>query len=207
MFPKEIKTFVDGLNYKLDTIGKSEDRVYLFEGQYVLKVSKNIDLLKREKDIVDFLKQNNIPGSTTICFIIDNNYAYYLRTFIKGYSLIDERFINNPLLLIEILSNVINILKSLDNKCKIKSLESNGIEFIHGDLCLPNILVDENNNFIGFIDLGNAGVGDKWYDYSWLLWSLEYNLKTTKYHDLLLKKLNITFNQDKYNQYIPIEYR
>lgn len=207
MFPKEIETFVKDLNYKLDTIGRSEDRVYLFEERYVLKVSKNIDLLKREKDIVDFLKENNIPGSTSVCFIIDNNYAYYLRTFIKGYSLIDERFINNPLLLIEILSNVNNILKSLDNKCKIKSLESNGIEFIHGDLCLPNILVDEYNNFIGFIDLGNAGVGDRWYDYSWLLWSLEYNLKTTKYHGLLLKKLNITFNEEKYNKYIPIEYR
>lgn len=207
MFPKEIKTFVKDLNYKLDTIGRSEDRVYLFEERYVLKVSKNIDLLKREKDIVDFLKENNIPGSTSVCFIKDNNYAYYLRTYLKGHSLIAPHIINNPLLLIEILSNVINILKSLDNKCKIKSLESNGIEFIHGDLCLPNILVDEYNNFIGFIDLGNAGVGDRWYDYSWLLWSLEYNLKTTKYHDLLLKKLNITFNQDKYNQYIPIEYR
>ena len=29
-----------------------------------------------------------------------------------------------------------------------------GQDFIHGDLCLPNIYVDDNNQFLGFIDLG-----------------------------------------------------
>ena len=78
---------------------------------------------------------------------------------------------------------------------------------MHGDLCLPNIYVDDNNNFAGFIDLDNSGVGDKWYDYSWLLWSLEYNLKTKKYNKVLLDRLRLTYNQEKYEKYIPEEYR
>ena len=78
---------------------------------------------------------------------------------------------------------------------------------MHGDLCLPNIYVDDNNNFTGFIDLNNSVVGDKWYDYSWLLWSLEYNLKTKKYNKVLLDRLRLTYNQEKYEKYIPEEYR
>jgi len=72
---------------------------------------------------------------------------------------------------------------------------------------LPNIYVNENDEFIGFIDLDNAGLGDKWYDYSWLLWSLEYNLKTDKYNQILLDKLNLEFNKDKYDKYILKEYQ
>jgi len=72
---------------------------------------------------------------------------------------------------------------------------------------LPNIYVNENDEFIGFIDLDNAGLGDKWYDYSWLLWSLEYNLKTDKYNRILLDKLNLEFNKDKYDKYILKEYQ
>lgn len=86
-------------------------------------------------------------------------------------------------------------------------MDNIGNDFIHGDLCLPNIFVNKNNEFIGFIDLENAGLGDKWYDYSWLLWSLEYNLKSNKYNNILLKKLKLSFNKEKYNMYIPKDYR
>ena len=54
--------------------------------------------------------------------------------------------------------------------------------FIHGDACLPNIIL--TNDKAIFIDTGLAGLGDKHIDIYWALWSLEYNLKTNKYHDL-----------------------
>ena len=115
---------------------------------------------------------------------------------------------NNPDLLIDVLINVINTLRKLDNyKCPFNSIDNYGNDFVHGDLCLPNILVDNDNKFAGFIDLDNSGLGDKWYDYSWLLWSLEYNLKTSKYNKVLLDRLNLKFDKEKYNKYIPEEYR
>ena len=76
-------------------------------------------------------------------------------------------------------------------------------EFAHVGLCLPNIYVNDNNKIIGFIDLDNAELCDKWYDYSWILWSL----KTYKYNQILLEKLKLEFNKDKYDKYIPEEYR
>lgn len=56
---------------------------------------------------------------------------------------------------------------------------------IHGDFCLPNIIL---NSYIphSLIDLGFAGIGDHHIDIYWVLWSLEYNLKTDKYNDLFL---------------------
>lgn len=206
--PRTIKEYVKKLSYNIDTIGRSEDKVYVFEDKYILKISSNKERLIREKERVNFLNQNNIPGSRTICYIEENDKYYYLRTCINGDSLINERFINNPDLLIEVLIKVVKVLRGLDNiECPFKSTNNIGNDFVHGDLCLPNIYVDENNEFIGFIDLDNLGQGDKWYDYSWLLWSLAYNLKTDKYNQALLDSLNLEFDKDKYNKYIPEEYR
>lgn len=206
-FPEEINKIIEGLNYKIDDIGRSEDKVIIIENKYVLKISKNIDNLKREYDINEWLK-DKIPCTSNVLFIVENDYAYYLRTCLNGVSLIDERFISNPDLLIESLCKTVNVLRNLDKyKCQYLSNESIGDSFVHGDLCLPNIYFDEINNFIGFIDLGGAGLGDCWCDYSWMLWSLEYNLKTDKYNDVLLNKLGIEFDNIKYEKYIPLEYR
>lgn len=207
MFPKEIDEIVKNLKYIIDDVGRSEDEVYIFEEKYILKISKDKNRLINEKERIDFLSQCGIPCSKSICYLEENNKCYYLRTYIKGYSLINPKFINNPELLIDILVNIIKILRSLDNyNCPFKSKDNIGNDFVHGDLCLPNILVDDNNNFAGFIDLDNSGLGDKWYDYSWLLWSLEYNLKTDKYNKVLLDKLNLEYNQEKNEKYIPEEY-
>ena len=44
----------------------------------------------------------------------------------------------------------------------------------HGDYCLPNIFCDETG-VTGFIDLGYAGVADKWVDIEQVIWSMWAN--------------------------------
>ena len=56
---------------------------------------------------------------------------------------------------------------------------------LHGDYCLPNIILNEWR-FSGFIDLDNAGVGDRHVDLFWAIWSLNFNLKTNKYRNRFL---------------------
>lgn len=51
---------------------------------------------------------------------------------------------------------------------------------LHGDYCLPNILLD-HWKLSGFIDVGGGGVGDRHIDLFWGVWTLMFNLKTDRY--------------------------
>lgn len=56
---------------------------------------------------------------------------------------------------------------------------------IHGDACLPNIMLDDFK-FSGFIDFEGGGIGDRHYDLLWAIWSLQHNLKTNAYKERFL---------------------
>ena len=202
--PEKIKKIIEGKKFNKEFLGCSGDDVYNFDNKYILKISDNKKTLRDEFNRINFFNNVSFPSSKCICYIEENNKCYLLRTCINGDSLISDRFLKNPMLLIDVLKSVVDKLKELDKlDCPFKSKNNIGNEFVHGDLCLPNIYVDSNNNFIGFIDVDNSGLGDRWYDYAWLLWSFEYNLKTNLYNDLLLKHLKITFDKNKYFKYIP----
>jgi len=57
---------------------------------------------------------------------------------------------------------------------------------LHGDACLPNIILEEDFKFSGFIDFENGGLGDRHFDLLWAVWSLQHNLKTMRYTDRFL---------------------
>ena len=175
----------------------SNDDVYNIEDEYILKVSTNIERLKHEKMFNDLL-ENKLCVCKSIEFEIIDNKAYYLKSCIKGKNLCDEKYIKDPHRLIKILVKVVNLIHSIKNE--------NGETYIHGDLCLPNILVNENDEIVGIIDLTHSTFSnDLWLDYAWLIWSFEYNTNSRKYTNDLLKALNIEFNKDKFDEIINKE--
>ena len=135
-----------------------------------------------------------------VAFIIENNKAYYFRDYIDGENLCLDKYLNNPELLIDLLVEGLKLLHNIKIDDNSYIIDPNYHTLIHGDYCLPNILVN-NNKIVGFIDLGDCGIGDPWMDYAWCIWSLEYNLKTDKYTNLLLKKLGIEFDKEKFDKY------
>lgn len=80
--------------------------------------------------------------------------------------------------------------------------------FTHGDYCLPNIFI-EGNNITGFIDLGSAGIADKWQDIALCVRSLGYNLRKEKEKDkyiaLLFENLRLEPDWEKINYYILLD--
>lgn len=81
------------------------------------------------------------------------------------------------------------------------------LAFVHGDYCLPNIFFKENN-ISGFIDLGRAGVSDKWMDVALCVRSLKYNFGekyANEYIDIFFNRLGIVPNWDKINFHILMD--
>lgn len=66
---------------------------------------------------------------------------------------------------------------------------------VHGDYCLPNIILDDWR-FGGFIDLDNAGIGDRHVDVFWATWTLFYNLKTNRYRQRFIE----AYGRDKVDE-------
>lgn len=203
-FPQTLKPYLEGKKVtKITKAHRSGDLVYKIENMYILKVSKNIERLTKEKNANDYLK-DYLNVSHSILFFVEDNTAYYLKSNVQGIPLVSKKFLKNPDLLVYLLAEAIKLFHNtiIDN-CIIKNSSSTGEVLVHGDFCLPNIIIGKNNK-IGFIDLEDAGLGDPWIDYAWAIWSLEYNLKTTKYKEKLLNLLNIEFDQKKYNMYTKI---
>jgi len=67
--------------------------------------------------------------------------------------------------------------------------------FLHGDYCLPNIIL-EDWNFRGFIDVADAGMGDRHADIFWATWSLFFYLKTDQYR----KRFIDAYGREKVNE-------
>ncbi len=86
----------------------------------------------------------------------------------------------------------------------ITFLENNKFEaekcFSHGDTSLPNIFC-YNNNFSGFIDVGECGIADKWFDLAICQKSIIRNYGE-EYVKEFYKELNIEPDYNKINYYL-----
>lgn len=200
MFPDKIKELIKDLKIKeYKDFHVSKDLVYNISNKYILKISDNISRLEEEYH-KDLWISSYLNCINPLLFITEQNKAYYLREYIDGEILCLDKYLNNPLHLIDLLVEGINILHNIKVNDERYLINEGYNTLIHGDYCLPNILV-KNDKVVGFIDLGQSGIGDPWNDYAWCIWSLECNLKTNKYTNILLDKLGIKFDQEKFDKY------
>lgn len=90
------------------------------------------------------------------------------------------------------LENIVKFLK--DNKFNDEYC------FSHGDVSLPNIFAIDNK-FVGFIDVGECGIADKWFDLAICEKSIRRNYGE-KYISKFYKELNIIPDRDKIDYYL-----
>jgi kanamycin kinase len=59
------------------------------------------------------------------------------------------------------------------------AVDSGDLVVCHGDCCLPNVLVSGTGGGMavsGFVDVGELGVAERWWDLAVATWSLDWNL-------------------------------
>lgn len=98
------------------------------------------------------------------------------------------------------------LLKWLEN-----NIPKQDLVFTHGDFCFENILV-KDSHINGFIDLGKAGVADRWQDLAICIRELDdifININDSSYKeyssDMLLKKLGIEQDDAKLKYYMLLD--
>jgi kanamycin kinase len=65
----------------------------------------------------------------------------------------------------------------------------------HGDYCLPNVLIQEGAA-TGFLDLGELGVADRWWDLAVATWSVTWNLGPG-FEELFLAEYGIPRDEER----------
>lgn len=77
--------------------------------------------------------------------------------------------------------------------------------FTHGDYCLPNLIVD-GDRLSGYIDLGRAGIADRYHDIALALRSLRHNYGDDRYAAAFLDHYGLeTLDQERVDYYVLLD--
>lgn len=205
--PRSVRPYLQGATL-YDSSCSENARTLLVSGEQpaFLKISTP-GSLEREYQMTTFLHTHNVAPQA-VAYESASDYDYLLTEAVSGEDGTAVPHLDNPVKLAGAFGEYLSMLHALPvegcpygNKTKewLKEAGQKGIDpgmintdysaidnvIIHGDYCLPNIIMDRFA-FKGFIDLGNGGVGDRHYDLYWGIWTLNYNLKTDKYKDIFL---------------------
>lgn len=203
VLPNGIKAAVDGEPFELITRDhRSGDQVYKVGEKYILKVSDKKERLRREYEVNRFL-EDKLPSSVNVLYESVGGFDFYLKTNVPGTPLSYEKYISNPLKVVDLLVQAMKMVHSVDiSQCTLKNYDSEEFTcFVHGDFCLPNLLAT-GDRITGIVDTEAGGIGDPWVDYAWAIWSLEYNTGAKEYTSVFLQKMGIEFDKAKYEKYI-----
>ena len=193
-FPKELHYLFDGATVYDSSSHPTMTTLYSDLGYYIKYAEKGA--LKKDAELGKIFE--NIGMGVKVIHYISREKDYLVTKEAVGEDAIAPKYLANPEKLCKALAEAMKYLHSkpieglpvsmcMDIYAKGENADRLKQDtFIHGDFCLPNIILDDWK-FSTFIDTGLAGVGDKHIDLYWCLWSLNYNLKTDKYTDYFLE--------------------
>lgn len=199
--PARILRLTGPVPAQAESIGRSGADV-LRLGDMYLKIAPQ-GMLKRSAEAQEYFHSKGLT-SPLIDYVQESGRDWLLTKAVPGEYACSSGLMSDPVHLARALGETVRMLHELDvPDCPLSSAndqmltafeQEQGAPFpgdlsllrsdvlLHGDMCLPNIFFDEAYRFTGFIDLGDAGPGDRHFDLYWAMWSLAYNLKTDQYN-------------------------
>ena len=193
-FPKELHYLFEGAKIYDSSSHPTMTTLYSDLGYYIKIAEKGV--LKKDAELGKLFE--SLGMGVEVVDYLSKDRDYLVTKEAKGEDALASQYLDNPEKLCKVLAEAMTYLHSRPiegvpvSMCMdiyAKGNNANKLKqdtFIHGDFCLPNVILD-NWKFSTFIDVGLAGVGDKHIDLYWVLWSLNYNLKTEKYTDYFLE--------------------
>ena len=200
--PEGIRRHVGAAYLAEESLGRSGARVFDAGGCF-LKIAPRGEL-ERAAAMQDYFARKGL-GAPLIAFDQDGARDYLLVQTLPGQNAC--RWPGEPARLAAALGEAIRALHETDARdCPLADVNERWIDaygkehgapfagdvsilqkdaLTHGECCLPNIFFD-GGCFAGFIDMGDAGLGDRHVDLSSAVWSLGYNLRTTRWNERLL---------------------
>lgn len=181
-------------------------------------------ILYENKDNIEYLITKEVPGEMVCSDYYSDNWKLGIQIIVESFKELYNVDITNcpfntgldyklELVKNNIDNNLINldiiskeVLEKFNNPINIYNyLLENRFEeelcFTHGDMSLPNIFA-HNNKFSGFIDVGECGVADKWFDIAIAVRTIKRNYEVDEAIDLFFEQLGIEKDQNKIDYYL-----
>ncbi|MDQ1300059.1 MAG: aminoglycoside 3-phosphotransferase [Patescibacteria group bacterium] len=164
----------EGVVYKLQTPS----------GNYYLKLKKGSDF-SSERQRLDWL-QNKLPVPKVVASTQKNGVGALLLTAIEGRNLAALCKEWSAEKVIDQLVQALKHFHAADPANWPFEEHEDGMVLVHSDACLPNFIFTEEN-FSGYVDLGESALGPVEIDLRAAVWSLQYNLGAGHGLDFLRK--------------------
>lgn len=147
--------------------------VWRLEGESSAVYVKRAAHLEQERDRTVWF-HGRLPVPEVIGLFHAFGDDWLLTRALAGVSLADRSLGWEPSRVARRLGEILKDIHSVDAKGCPFGEEGPGHVLVHGDYCLPNVLV-EDGRLSGLIDVGLAGLGDPTVDLAAGVWTLQYN--------------------------------
>jgi kanamycin kinase len=147
--------------------------VWRLEGQSGAVYVKRAGDLEDERDRTVWLA-GRVPAPEVLGLFHAFGDDWLLTRAVRGLPLSDPKLGWEPSFVARRLGEILRDIHAVDATGCPYGAPRPGYVLIHGDYCLPNVLV-EDGRLSGLIDLGRAGLGDPQDDLAAGVWTLQYN--------------------------------
>lgn len=202
--PERIRRLTGELPLSENTVGRSDTQVFEVGGMH-LKVGP-AGTLERSAVMQEYFHKRGLSSALRE-YLTDDGRDWLLVDTVQGMPAYDRSLRGDMISLAHRLGEIVRSIHETDaadcpyadgNRMQLECYEREcGRPFeedisilrndvlLHGDMCLPNIFMDDKR-FYGFVDLGDAGLGDRHFDLYMATWSMGYNFKTDEYNEAFL---------------------